>query len=128
MAKLGLKNPFMRRALGLGLVAAGIFVSLGGWASAQIIPGAEDKCIETLGYLGCEALNHPGGGQQRVPIYWGAPAISETAMKARVSHGENSEESAEQTALANCRRNGSLRLQDPDTGLEPVVVRKKKIY
>ena len=95
----------MRRALAFGL-AAGIFVSLGGRACAQIVPGAEDSCIETLGYLGCGALSQPGGARQLVVLYWGALAISESTMKAGASHGENSEEAAEQTALANCRRNG----------------------
>jgi hypothetical protein len=106
MAMLGLTSRFVRRAAGLGL-AAGIFVSLSGLTYAQVTPGAEDACIEALGYLGCAALGQPGGGaQQRIVLYWGALAISESAMKAGASHGENSEEAAEQTALANCRRGG----------------------
>jgi hypothetical protein len=109
MAKLGLKSQFVQRALGLGLVA-GIFVSLGGRPYAQTptqaARDAGESCIEALGYLGCDALVHPGAAQQKIVIYWGALAISESAMKAGASHGENSEEAAEQTALANCRRGG----------------------
>jgi hypothetical protein len=81
-------------------------LSLCGRVCAQVTPGAEDSCIEALGYLGCAALGQPGAAQQIIVVYWGALAISESTMKAGASHGENSEEAAEQTALANCRRNG----------------------
>lgn len=68
-----------------------------------------EACVENFGYLGCDPEGNPIPPQQenhRVVLYWTALALSEKAMKAGASHGENSAGSADQTALANCRRNG----------------------
>jgi hypothetical protein len=67
-----------------------------------------EACIENFGYLGCGPEGNPLPPQQDHPIvlYWTALALSETTMKAGASHGENSADAADQTALANCRRNG----------------------
>jgi hypothetical protein len=124
MAKLGLKSQFVQRALGLGLVA-GIFVSLGGRPYAQTptqaARDAGESCIEALGYLGCDALVHPGAAQQKIVIYWGALAISELAMKAGASRGDfRRGGGANSTGELPAGR--SRRLQDPDRGLEPVPV------
>jgi hypothetical protein len=98
--------PSIPQPLSLALLTFALLVS-GNSANAQdIVPGAEDACIEALGYLGCEALNHPNTAQQRIVVYWGALAVSSTTLRAGASHGENSQEAAEETAVSNCRRNG----------------------
>jgi hypothetical protein len=99
----------LRRHFVIGLVSlATFFLSASACAQDYPVPGMEDACIEALGYLGCENLNHPGGGaQQLVPLYWAALAISPTTMRAGGAHGRNSQDEAEQTAMQNCRRNGA---------------------
>ena len=74
---------------------------------AQVVPGAEDACIEALGYLGCAALGHGSAAPQQVVVYWTALAVSGSTLRAGASHGEPSQQNAEQTAVANCRRQGS---------------------
>ena len=55
----------------------------------------------------CDQLAHPGGRPGN-PDMWTALAISDTTNRAGASHGQNSQAAAEQLALTNCRRNGSL--------------------
>ncbi len=42
------------------------------------------------------------------PVVWAALAISDTTLRAGASHGQTSEDSAQRTALDNCRRQGAL--------------------
>lgn len=68
-----------------------------------------EACVENFGYLGCDPEGNPIPPEQRnqvIALHWTALALSESTMKAGASHGENSESSADQTALANCRGNG----------------------
>jgi Domain of unknown function (DUF4189) len=55
----------------------------------------------------CDQLAH-AGGRLGNPDKWTALAISDTTNRAGASHGQNSQAAAEQLALTNCRRNGSL--------------------
>ncbi len=98
----------------LGIAALICAASRPAWAqddgSTEVVPGMEDACIENFGYVGCNADGMPkprGGGQQLIVVHYTAVAISPTTMTAGASHGQNSQSSAEQTALQNCRRNGA---------------------
>ena len=74
--------------------------------STEVVPGMEDSCIENLGYLACEnGMPKPPGARQVIVVHYAAVAISPTTMTAGASHGQDSQSSAEQTALQNCRRN-----------------------
>lgn len=80
-------------------------------ASVDTIMPPREACVENFGYMGCDPEGNPIVQQQnnqknRIVVYWAALAISNTTMKAGASHGENSADSADQTAVANCRRNG----------------------
>ncbi len=77
--------------------------------STEVVPGMEDACIENFGYLGCEngMPKPPAAEQHLIVVHYAALAISATKMTAGGSHGQNSQESAVQTALQNCRRNGA---------------------
>ena len=77
--------------------------------STEVVPGMEDACIENLGYNACgpNGLPKPPGSQQLIVVHFAAVAISPTTMSAGASHGQDSQSSAEQTALQNCRRNGA---------------------
>jgi hypothetical protein len=98
---LGLVPIFLTLALGADLARAQD-------GSTEIVPGMEDACIENFGYLQCEnGMPKPPGGQQLIVVHWAAAAISPTTMTAGASHGQNSLDGAEQTALQNCRRNGA---------------------
>ena len=75
------------------------------------IMSPREACVENFGYMGCGPEGNPLTQQQnnqgnRIVVYWAALAISDKTMKTGASHGENSADSADQTALANCRRNG----------------------
>ena len=98
----------------LGIAALICAASRPAWAqddgSTEVVPGMEDACIENFGYTGCTAdgmPKPPGGGQQLIVVHFTAVAISPTTMTAGASHGQNSQSSAEQTALQTCRRNGA---------------------
>jgi hypothetical protein len=68
-----------------------------------------EACVQNFGYLGCDAEGMPIPPQANNPqyvVHWAAVAISRSTMKAGASHGQNSQEEAEQTALGICRRNG----------------------
>jgi hypothetical protein len=66
-------------------------------------------CVDALGYLGCADLARPHPAPQvRIILHWAALAISPTTLRAGASHGENSVAGAQQTAVANCRRQGAL--------------------
>lgn len=101
------------------LLAALVLLCFGAAARAQdggsteVVPGMEDACIENFGYLGCDAtgMPKPPGGQQLLVVHYAAVAISPTTMSAGASHGQNSQSSAEQTALQNCHRNGATDCQ-----------------
>ena len=54
----------------------------------------------------CGQLNHPG--RPANPDTWTALAISDTTKRAGPSHSQDSRDAAEQLALTNCRRNGSV--------------------
>ena len=103
---------WMSRAPGL---AALVFLCFAAAASTQdngsteVVPGMEDSCIQNLGYLACDAtgMPKPPGGQQLIVVHFAAVALSPTTMTAGASHGQDSQSSAEQTALQNCRRNGA---------------------
>jgi len=75
------------------------------------IMSPREACIENFGYMGCgpegEPILQQRNGQRNsvVAAHWAAVAISKS-LKAGASHGENSAAAADQTALANCRRNG----------------------
>ena len=107
---------WMWRALGL---AALVWLCFGAAARAQddgsteVVPGMEDSCIENFGYVACDAtgMPKPPGGQQLIVVHFAAVAISPTTMTAGASHGQDSQSSAEQTALQNCRRNGATDCQ-----------------
>src|SRR5579872_132408 len=74
--------------------------------STEVVPGMEDTCIENFGYLACEnGMPKPPRAQQLGVVHFAVVAISPTTMTAGASHGQNSQSSAEQTALQNCRRN-----------------------
>ena len=76
--------------------------------STEVVPGMEDACIENLGYLACEnGMPKPPSAQHLIVVHYAAVAISPTTMTVGGSHGQNSEGSAEQTALQNCRRAGA---------------------
>ncbi len=77
--------------------------------STEVVPGMEDSCIENLGYNACNAdgMPKPPGGQQMVVVHYAAVAMSTTTMDAGASHGQNSQDSAEQSALQTCQRNGA---------------------
>lgn len=76
--------------------------------STEVVPGMEDACIENFGYVACEnGMPKPPGAQQLIVVHYVAAAISPTTMTAGASHGQNSQSSAEETALRNCRRNGA---------------------
>ena len=100
-------------------LAALVLLSLGAAARAQddgsteVVPGMEDACIENFGYTGCTAdgMPKPPGGQQLIVVHFAAVAISPTTMTAGASHGQNSQSSAEQTAVQNCKRNGAADCQ-----------------
>jgi hypothetical protein len=106
----------MGRAPGL---AALVLLCFGAAARAQddgsteVVPGMEDACIQNFGYLACDAngMPKPPGGQQLIVVHYAAVAISPTTMTAGASHGQNSQSSAEQTALQNCHRNGAADCQ-----------------
>ncbi|MGA7856829.1 MAG: DUF4189 domain-containing protein [Terracidiphilus sp.] len=121
MAKIGMNCRFVRMALALGLVNGGLIL-FGGSAHAQdeeepsYVPmettestamSNEEACIEALGYVGCDNLGKPGAAQHLVVVHWAALALSPTTMTAGASHGQNSQDEAEQTAVRNCRRNGA---------------------
>ena len=91
-----------------GLTAAIWLASCASGFAQDTIMTPREACIENFGFLGCDPEGNPIPPQQnhRIVLYWTALALSETTMKAGASHGENSEGSADQTALANCRRNG----------------------
>ncbi len=75
---------------------------------AQQIPPLE-TCIENFGYLGCDPEGSPIPPEANNPafvVHWAAVALSKSSMKAGSSHGQNSEDEADQAALAVCRRNG----------------------
>ena len=76
-------------------------------AQEEVVPGMEDACIENFGYLGCTAdgMPKPPGTQKLIVVHDAAVAISPATMTAGASHGQNSQDAAEQTALQNCRRN-----------------------
>jgi hypothetical protein len=96
-------------------VAALVLLCLGVAARAQddgsteVVPGMEDSCIENLGYNACgpDGMPRAGGGQQMVVVHYAAVAMSPTTMAAGASHGQNSQDSAEQSALQTCQRNGA---------------------
>jgi Domain of unknown function (DUF4189) len=67
----------------------------------------EEACVDALGYVGCENLGHPYPAAQLVILHWAAVAISPSTLTVGGSHGQNSQQDAEQTALTNCRRNGA---------------------
>ena len=48
------------------------------------------------------------GSVLRAPDHWASLAISQSSARSGSSHGETSRDSADQTALANCRRSGAL--------------------
>lgn len=73
--------------------------------STEVVPGMEDACIENLGYLNCEhGMPKPPGAAQLIVVHYAAIAISPSTMIVGGSHGQNSLDDAEQTALQNCRR------------------------
>ena len=86
-----------------------LLASLPARAQDEVVPGMEDTCVELFGYLGCDAtgMPKPPGGGQMIVVHYAAVAISATSMTVGGAHGQNSESSAEQTALQNCRRNGA---------------------
>ncbi len=108
-------NPRAVRWMRWSLAALGIaaLISVAGLpargqddGSTEVVPGMEDSCIENLGYLACEnGMPKPPGAQHLIVVHYAAVAISPTTMTAGGSHGQNSQDSAEQTALQNCRRN-----------------------
>jgi hypothetical protein len=105
MAKREVNVPFLSRVLGVSLVST--MILLAGTAHAQ--DNNYQACVDALGYVGCDNLgkpNHPP--QQLIILHWAALAISPTTLRAGASHGQNSVAEAEQTALANCRRQGAL--------------------
>ena len=106
---------WMRRALELAalvLLCSGAGARAQNDGSTEVVPGMEDACIENLGYLACEnGMPKPPGGQQLIVVHYAAVAISPTTMTAGASHGQNSQSSAEQTALQNCHRNGATDCQ-----------------
>ena len=81
--------------------------------STEVVPGMEDACIQNFGYLGCDVngMPKPPGAQQLIAVHYAAVAISPTTMRAGASHGQNSQSSAEETALQNCQRNGAADCQ-----------------
>lgn len=81
--------------------------------STEVVPGMEDACIENFGYTGCTAdgMPKPPGGQQLIVVHYAAVALSPTTMAAGASHGQNSQSSAEQSALQTCQRNGATDCQ-----------------
>lgn len=103
---------WMGRAHGL---AALVFLCISAAArgqdngSTEIVPGMEDACIENFGYLGCEngMPIPPGGGQHLVVVHYAAVAISPTTLATGASHGQNSQSSAEESALQNCQSTGA---------------------
>jgi hypothetical protein len=54
----------------------------------------------------CDQPNLSTG--QTVVIQWSALAISDTTLRAGASHGQASEDAAQQTALDNCHRQGAM--------------------
>lgn len=76
-------------------------------AQEEVVPGMEDACIENFDYLGCDAtgMPKPPGAKKLIVVHYAADAISPSTMTVGASHGQNSQEAAEQTALQNCRRN-----------------------
>ena len=77
-------------------------------ASDEVVPGMEDTCVELFGYLGCDATGMPKRpAGQLVVVHFAAVAVSPTKMTAGGSHGQNSQDAAESTALQYCRRNGA---------------------
>jgi hypothetical protein len=66
------------------------------------------SCIDSLGYVACDNMGKQNAPQQMIVLQWAAVVISPTTMRAGGSHGQNSVAEAEQTALANCRRQGAL--------------------
>ncbi len=95
-------------APGASLVASATALA-GADARAQDIPvpGMEDSCIQNLGYVACENMGRPPAAQQLVIVHFAALAISATKLTVGGSHGRNSQDDAELTALQNCRRNGA---------------------
>src|ERR1700689_129955 len=82
-------------------------ISLAGPAHGQ--DANSQACVDALGDVGCANLGKPNPpSQQLIILHWAALAISPTTLRAGASHGENSVAGAQQTALANCRRQGAL--------------------
>lgn len=124
MAKYNANFQVTLRLLGLGVVTLSM-AAFGRPAHAQdddeepsYVPMVEttdssamsndEACIEALGYVGCDNLGRPGtAAQHLVVVHWAALAISPSSMTAGASHGRNSQNDAEQTALQNCRRAGA---------------------
>jgi len=106
------KPGWVGRASGLAVL---VLLCFGAAARAQddgsteVVPGMEDSCIENLGYNACNAdgMPKPPGGQQMVVVHYAAVALSNSTMDAGASHGQNSQDSAEQSALQTCQRNGA---------------------
>ncbi len=66
-----------------------------------------ESCIENFGFLGCSPEGNPLPPQANpIVVHWAVVAISKSTMKAGSSHGQNSEDEADEAALAVCRRNG----------------------
>jgi hypothetical protein len=105
MAKREVSVPFLSRALGVSLITT--MILLAGPAHGQ--DANSQACVDALGYVGCANLGKPNPpSQQLIILHWAALAISPTTLRAGASHGENSVAGAQQTALANCRRQGAL--------------------
>lgn len=77
--------------------------------STEVVPGMEDACIENLGYNACgpDGMPRSGTGQQLIVVHYAAVALSESTMTAGASHGQNSQDGAEQAALQVCQRAGA---------------------
>ncbi len=105
MAKREVNDLFPSRGLGVSLIII-LILSAG---SAQAQDANSQACVDALGYVGCANLGKPNPApQQMIILHWAALAISPTTLRAGASHGENSVAGAQQTALANCRRQGAL--------------------
>lgn len=94
--------------LGIAILAVAALSARAQDGSTEVVPGMEDACIENFGYVNCEnGMPKPPAAQRLVVVHFAAVAISPTAMTVGGSHGQNSQDAAEQTALQNCRRNGA---------------------
>jgi Domain of unknown function (DUF4189) len=99
------KKPFPYRALSVSFMMVVLILSAGP-AHAQTPDQNYNACVDALGYVGCDNLGKPNVPQRQIILHWAALAISPTTLRPGGSHGQNSVDAAEQTALANCRRQG----------------------